>query len=225
MKTVIIGIILMITIGSCNQIDNKKVNSNTIDRFQYDDSQKLIHYLNDFIEKDTTITNNNETLKDNSIRLKKELNELFKNNDSLFYQLPLKLSEVIKINGEYYGSFLTISKFMVSDIQNEDKGKRISKGSNKIERISSLVMVKLNNEDITTLKEGNYYKVIGKFNSFMGNCIFKNRQFNSNDCNPKVEKGIWNEQLVSFDLGLMYIESTQKLELTEPKIRGVDFNY
>ena len=114
---------------------------------------------------------------------------------------------------------------MVSDIQNEDKDKKISKGSNKIETISFLVMVKLNNEDITTLKEGNYYKVIGKFNSFMGNCIFINFQFNSKDCNPKVEKAIWSEQLVSFDLGLIYIKSSQKLELTEPKIRGVDFNY
>ena len=65
MKTLIIVIIVMTLFDSCNQIDNKKINSNTLDRFRYDNSQKLISYLNDFIEKDTTITNNNETLNDN----------------------------------------------------------------------------------------------------------------------------------------------------------------
>ena len=69
----------MTLFDSCNQIDNKKINSNTLDRFRYDNSQKLISYLNDFIEKDTTITNNNETLNDNSVRLKKELNILYQN--------------------------------------------------------------------------------------------------------------------------------------------------
>lgn len=223
MKSVIISMIILITIVSCNQIDNKKINSNTIDRFQYDDSQKLLKFLNNFIETDSTITNNNETIKNSSIRLRKELTEFLKINDSIFYQLPIKLSDVYKVDGGYYGKFFTINELTVSDLQSEDKKKKISKGSNKIERLSSVVIVKLNKDDISSLKEGNIYKVVGNFKYFLSNCEFLNRKLNVSDCNPKIEKGIWSEQLVSFDLGLLYLETTLKLEITEPNIRGVEY--
>ena len=216
--------ILLITVGSCNQIDNKKTDSKYIERNHFDNSQMLLSFLNEFTDRDTTMTNNNETIKINSKILKKDLVELLKNNDSIFYQYPIKLEKVTKIDGEYYGKFFGVNSFWVNDISYEDSKKPISKGSNKIENLSYVFMIKLQKDEISTLKEGSYYKMVGKFKSILSDCQFKNLHLNSDDCNPIIEKGIHSPYLIRFDLGFMYFESTTKLELTEPNNRYINYS-
>jgi hypothetical protein len=204
-------------------LDKNKAESKFLDRVHYDGSQKLLSFLNDFIDRDSTMTNNNETIKVSSNVLKNELIVFLKNNDSIFYQYPIKLSKIVNMDGEYYGKFVGVNSFNYRDIQNEATKKPISKGSNKIESISYVLLLKLQKDEITTLKEDSYYKMVGKFNSLLGGCIFKNFHQNGEDCNPYIEKGIISRYLIRFDLGFMYFEPTSKLELTDPKVEGVDF--
>ena len=73
MRFNLVLILFIFCIYSCNPIDKNKSDNNIIVRTNYGSSQKLLSYLNNFIDNDTTITNNNDTnINNNKIESKKK---------------------------------------------------------------------------------------------------------------------------------------------------------
>jgi hypothetical protein len=144
MKNLFVILVLCLSI-SCSQKEEIKK-----------DFTKLEKFLIDFKNRNPNTFNNDITEEKSERIFKKELTELYKSYDSIFYYHPLKYTITFKEENKVYGIFKMISEEIDGENFNDFKSIKMYVD----------VIMEIPKTQIDTLVEGKYYQIVGNFKKY-----------------------------------------------------------
>lgn len=198
-------IISLIFFFSCNEQTNQKGIKN--EPQQFTDFEK---FLIEFKKNNPNWGNNQKTIKETSKIFKNELIKYFKNNDSVFYYHPLKLTKTSEDG-----------KLGVFRIWGTDKIKYKGVESYYENGWNVDVVMELPKSQIDTLVENSYYRIIGKFIRYIKENDEK-YNLSSYTFEPSISKNISN--ILEYNIGCLNIKPI-KIEIIHGNEQNGDYFY
>ena len=138
----------IILLHSCKTEDIKPIKYSKLERF-----------LIDFKKQHPNSSNNDITNEETSKIFKRELKNLFQNNDSLFYEYPVKFTQIQHSENGYLVK-LSLPYDVIPELNKND----LDLDKIKIEILGEL---KIKDGSVYSLKNDYYYKVVGKFKNYI----------------------------------------------------------
>jgi len=153
MNKILYYLVFILVLSACSD------GSNNLQRWSWQKKQvpELEAFIGKFLDNNKDWSKNAEILEETNTRFRQELSSLLKNNDSIFYDYAMELTQVTEYSGEPIGTFKNWGEFPNSS------GKKIYVD----------LFVLADNQHLSTLEINKKYKVIGTFKSFVEEVDFE----------------------------------------------------